>query len=118
MPQRCASGARELNCGMSSLLVRTGLRITLRPRRGTPAVFDGDLGVYSQFPVSGSVDTDGFLSLTGEGWCGCNSGTRIALAGWWTREADGVMTGSLTTEISDAANPVFSFTWVLAPTVS
>ena len=94
--------------------MRTGLRVTLRPQRGTSAGIEGDVAVYSsQFPVSGSVDVDGFLSLTGQGWFGGNSGARIVLTGWRTREADGVMTGSLTTDISDAANPGFSITWVL-----
>jgi hypothetical protein len=113
-PQRCVQGGRELNCwGQASLPVRAGLRLTLRPRRGTPAGFDGELGFYGgPFPVSGSVDADGVLSLTGQGWFG-NTGTRVILTEWRTREAGGVMTGTATMDLDNAAVPVFTITWAL-----
>ena len=109
IPQRCVSGGRELSCGMTGLPVRGAVRVTLTPRRGTPAGFDGDLGISPslQLTVSGSIGADGFLTLTGEG---LSSFGRVLLTDWRTREANGAMTGSLTYDLNNGGIIV---TWVL-----
>ena len=87
--QECIVGS----CG--GLAIATGIRIQLNAVRGTVSDVEGTIAFETaEIRVTGRVEADGFLSLTGQGVDSRFNTVRITQ--WRSRDIDGVMTGAFT----------------------
>ena len=102
--QQCVVGGVQTSCRLIGWLPVNGggFVATLTQQRGNIVTGTLNTCCSARFTVSGGVDPDGSLSLTGTGLTSSPS-TFLTITEWRTRETNGVMAGSFTYSVRETA---------------